>query len=226
MCCMVKHLRDKIGASHIDILALSKFVWHSHNPPAGNWENPRIPSITQSTKALAEELHQFLKQKVTDSLQTKDQRISHLEKQLAAAQSQSPSSPGGTKRPADLSIPLSPSKKQKPSEAADTSTDKAFHPTLSRPLANTAPHKGASKSVDKWIKGLQQNMEPADAKKLDQYVQAVLTTWQSADKTKRPCPKDLAAQWGLPVTSIPEYSDPSLIKVSAAAAWQVAHHTA
>jgi len=42
-------------------------------------------------------------------------------------------------------------------------------------------------------------MLPADAKKMDTYMEAVVQTWTKADKSKRPDPKDLAAQWGLPV---------------------------
>lgn len=69
-------------------------------------------------------------------------------------------------------------------------------------------------------------MIPGDAKKMDSYIESVVHTWGKADKSKRPAPKDLAAQWGLPVIQAVEFSDPTLIKVSAAAAWQVVYNTA
>ena len=161
----------------------------------------------------------LLQSKVKDSQQTQAEKIQYLEKELKKAQSSSP--PPDRKR-AGPEISLSPSKKAK-TEIAD---DAYLHPNSQRPLQTTAPTSGHHAAVSKWIKSLQAALRPEDAKLMDKYLESVTKTWANIDETRRPNPADLAAQWGLPCKDAVNYSDPQLLKVSAAAAYMVAHNTA
>ena len=226
MCTLIQALRDKLQLASIDIAALGKFLHSTHQSSTS--KGASHPTVTEGSAALADEIMAFLQQKVKDSKATQAEKIVYLEQQLAQAQaSASPT----RKRSAEPNIPLTPNKKQKSGSASGspnlpTTDDALICSTNVRPLANEAPKSGHAQTVRTWIKSLQANMIPGDAKKMDSYIESVVHTWGKADKSKRPAPKDLAAQWGLPVIQAVEFSDPTLIKVSAAAAWQVVYNTA
>ena len=222
MCTLIQALRDKLQLASIDIAALGKFLHSTHQSSTS--KGASHPTVTEGSAALADEIMAFIQQKVKDSRATQAEKIMYLEQQLAQAQK---SSSPTRKRYAEPSIPLTPNKKQKSgSPTLPTPDDALVCSTNVRPLANDAPKSGHATTVRTWIKSLQANMLPADAKKMDSYIESVVQTWTKADKSKRPAPKDLAAQWGLPVVQAVEFTDPTLIKVSAAAAWQAVYMTA
>ena len=166
----------------------------------------------------------MLQDKIKDSHKTQAVKIQHLEKELHKAQTASPDPDRKRSAP---TIPLSPSKKAKTEATTNHPAPDAYlHPSSQRPLQTNAPTSGHHASITKWLKTLQHTMSPEDAKHMDKYIDSVSRTWASIDNTKRPDPQDLAAQWGLPCKDAVNYNEPSLIKVSAAAAWMVAHHTA
>ena len=224
MCTLIKELRDKIQHHKIDIASLGKFLFKANLSSTS--KGPIHPTISEGSAALADEILAFIQQKVKDSNKTQQDKIHYLEQQLAEAHKSSSPDPN-RKRSAPPSVPLSPTKRQKTDNLQDpTAEDTLVCSSNIRPLANDAPKSGHSTTVRTWIKSIQSHMLPVDAKKMDNYIEAVVQTWTKTEKTKRPNAKDLAAQWGLPVVQAMDFNDPTLIKVSAAAAWQVCYKTA
>ena len=192
------------------------------NNPNNNW-----PTLTQGAQAITTELMKVLHDKVKDSTRSQAEKIQHLEQELKKAQQTSTSPDPSRKRSADH-IPLSPSKRTKvePSSSKMPNADQFLHPDTTRPLQTSSPTGSHHASITKWLKQIQEAMTPDDAKHMDKYLDQVATTWTKIDRTKRPNLQDLASQWGLPCQAAVNYSDTSLLKVSAAAAWIVAHKTA
>ena len=87
MCTLIQSLRDRIQHANIDISALGKFIYGTHQSSTS--KGATHPSVTEGSAALADEIMAFIQQKVKDSKATQAEKIVYLEQQLAQAQNSS-----------------------------------------------------------------------------------------------------------------------------------------
>ena len=209
-------LKKALWDMDIDIHDLADKLWDA-NPKADKPTSDRV--MYNFVKPITDLIATQLKTKydeLSEDQQSKIEKLQEKIKELQAAQKTPPLSPA-VKRKADQE----PAEDNTLKRLKVMSPSKAFKPTSHRPLALSTPTNTQSQAITAWLNKLKAKLDPNLHKTFDGYIKNVLVAWTQTDKKERPSIRDIAAQWGLPVSSAASFTEGALLKISAAAAFQV-----
>ena len=84
------------------------------------------------------------------------------------------------------------------------------------------PTGPSSQAITAWLSKAKKLLDKEHHDAFDMYLNNVTNAWKDTPKKERPSIRNIAAQWGLPVTAATTFSETALLKLSAASAFQIA----
>lgn len=212
-----------IDGAKVDQMATAAWHYHHGTPP---------PSVRTSASTLMNPLAQDMLDVLLSYLPApapaQQDRILHLENKLAKAGI--PLTPHKCKsNPKNLPITDSqdngqPSGSQ--SQVADTQQPGAPAPLVhtlkptadKRSLRQDAPL--AAQGINKWIKDFRASLPEAQSAQFDLHIDFVTKEWNKLEKRERPDAKQLASDWGLPLSLVTTFSAANCLKLAAVASFK------
>ena len=93
-------------------------------------------------------------------------------------------------------------------------------PDAKRLLRDSAPSSEKKSDIKKWMDSVRHELSEEQQVELSSFIELVSKDWQNSNSVKRPNLKDVAAQWGLPVTYAAKWKEQNLLTVIAVAAFK------